>query len=152
MQCELCGKEAELYRAKIEGTVLNVCKRCAAFGEIISKVKPKPMIKQPKKREEQKEELIETVVSNFAELVRRKRESLGLKQEELAKEINEKESIIHKIETGSFVPTIKLARKLEHFLGVKLVIEEKLTTELASHKPSSDEGLTFGDAIKLKKR
>ena len=38
MQCDLCGKEDELYLALIEGTELNVCKNCSKFGKIIKKI------------------------------------------------------------------------------------------------------------------
>ena len=39
----------------------------------------------------------------------------------MASNISEKESIIHKIETGSFVPDLVLAKKLENFFSVKLI-------------------------------
>jgi len=36
MQCEMCGKDVEeFYRTRIEGTILNVCKSCAAHGEVL---------------------------------------------------------------------------------------------------------------------
>ena len=53
--------------------------------------------------------------------IRNKRDELGLKQEDFAKMLNEKESIIHKLETGEFKPSLKLAKKLEKKFGLKLI-------------------------------
>ena len=156
MQCELCGKEGELYKVRIEGSILNVCKQCSAYGEVISRVKVSKPIFKVKKAENvasgEEEETIESVVEDYAKLVREKREALGLTQEELARKLNEKESIIHKIETGCYTPTIALAKKLERFLGIKLVTEEKITKPKLATKPRDDEHLTLADAIRLKKR
>ena len=43
--------------------------------------------------------------ADFPGLIRDKREKLGLKQEEFAKYLAVKESVIHKIESGSYVPS-----------------------------------------------
>jgi len=154
MQCDICGKEAQLFKAKVEGTVLNVCQPCASFGEVIGKIAEhipaqpsKPIVKAPNG-----EEPMQQVVKDFAPIIKNKREQLGLKQIDFAKKINEKESLVHKIETGTITPSIELARKLEHFLGVKLVevVAEDKTATSAAKSGKSDE-LTLGDAIKLKK-
>ena len=65
------------------------------------------------KTEEPEEEIIRLVVGDFATRVRKAREKLGLKQEDFAKKIKEKESIVHKLETGEFKPNLDLAKKLE---------------------------------------
>ncbi len=154
MQCDICGKEAQLFKAKVEGTVLNACQSCASFGEIIGKIaehvptqQSKPVVKTPSR-----EEPLQQVVPWFASIIKNKREQLGLKQIDFAKKINEKESLVHKIETGTITPSIELAHKLEHFLGVKLVevaAEDKAAA--ASAKSGKPDELTLGDAIKLKK-
>jgi len=151
MQCDLCGTETEnLFRAIVEGTELNVCKDCAKYGKVIEK---KP-IKVEEKRQftkpaEPEKEIVQIIVPDFAQRIKKKRESLGLKQKDFAKKISEKESLIHNIETGSFKPSISLARKLEKFLKIKLVEEYE-----EEHKKSSKtktEGFTVGDLIKIKK-
>ena len=73
-----------------------------------------------------------------------------MKQEELAKRLNEKESLMHKIESNSITPSISLARKLEKALGIKIVQvyreDEKRKVNL------KDESLTIGDLIKIKEK
>ncbi len=149
MQCDMCGIEAPLVRAKIEGTMLNVCKRCGSFGEII---KTQGVTKKGFFRREKASAPIESIVENYSTIIKNKRESKKLKQEDFASQINEKESIIHKIETGHFTPSIDLARKIERFLGITLI--EELREEEARvvvAKETKSKGFTLGDMIKFKK-
>ena len=77
------------------------------------------------------------------------RERSGLKQEELAKKLNEKESIISSIESGKFKPSINLAHKLEKFFNINLI--EELGGEEFELSSSEGSGMTIGDMIKIKK-
>ena len=154
MNCDLCGSEEQLFKTKIEGTILNVCRSCASHGKIIASVeKPQFETKQKKfvLKEEPQEEVIQLIVPDFAEKIRKKREQLDLNQKEFAKKISEKESVIHKLETGELEPSIKLAQKLEHILGIKLV-EEHSETHTSAEKTSTSEEVTIGDLIKIKTR
>ena len=72
-----------------------------------------------------------------------------MKQEELAKKINEKESRLHKIESGHFTPSLRLARKLEKFLKITLV--EQVAEDTSPLEKSKSESLTLGDFIKVRK-
>ena len=154
MQCDICGKEARLFRAKVEDTVVSVCEGCASFGEVIGRVAESPLItktQQAQQRVIQKEEPREQVIEGFSAIIKNKREALGLKQVDFAKRINEKDSLVHKIETGAIVPPIELARKIERFLGIKLVEVVKEEKVPAGGKPGRPDELTLGDALKLKK-
>ncbi len=143
--CELCGKGTELFRAMVEGSELNVCAPCGKFGKMLKKpvmqVRHSPVQKAP--------EPSEVVVSDYALRIRSAREQSGMTQKEFALKLNEKESIIHKLENGLFVPPIDLAKKLERLLRIKLVeIEEEEKPEAAK---KSSGPLTIGDIINLKK-
>jgi len=142
--CEMCGKEGEIICAIVEGTRLNVCPYCAKFGQVIKKPVFKPIVKT-----NDKEEVVETIVPDFAKLIHDAREKSGLTQKDFALKLNEKESFIHKLENGSMKPSIDLARKLEHALKIKLVVvehEESVSVEKKASGP-----LTIGDLIKIKK-
>lgn len=142
--CEMCGKETPLFKAVIEGSELNVCKSCGGFGRVMKTFKPRFEQKQ-----ELKKENIESLVPNFAQLIKQAREKRNMTQEEFAKLLNEKSSILHKIETGHFIPTIDAARKFERLLKIKLVesIEEE---QIEDVKKTKSDVLTIGDIIKLK--
>ncbi|MEM1574836.1 MAG: multiprotein-bridging factor 1 family protein [Nitrososphaerota archaeon] len=83
-----------------------------------------------KKQKKKKEHLLIgedlELIENYGEIIRNARIKMGLSQEELAKQISEKLTIIKKIEQGAFKPPIELARKLEKFLKIKII--EKVET------------------------
>jgi putative transcription factor len=159
MACDMCGADTKLFKAIIEGVEMNVCRDCSRFGKVIGEVKEEKEEKKPKKIIKATGatadagpdvELLQVIVEDYAEKIKDAREKSGLKQKDFAKKINEKESLIHKIETGSFKPNISLARKIEKFLKIRLIEQhEEVHTKSAESK--SDE-FTIGDFVKIKKR
>jgi len=142
--CELCGKEGPVITAIVEGSQMTVCQACARFGKVIKKpvgvIGRVPIAKEP--------EVAEVVVSDYAQLIRSAREKAGLTQKDFAMHLNEKESIIHKLENSQFVPPISMARKLEKLLHIKLVVVEEEEEIEAGKKGSGP--LTIGDIIASK--
>ena len=105
--CEICGKNLEnLEKAIVEGVMMNVCSGCAKFGKVIPV--RKPLIEPRRVIPVQTKEVMEEIVTDYAELIKKGRERKGLKQEELAKDIAEKESVISKVESGSLKPSFIL--------------------------------------------
>lgn len=141
MQCDLCGTSGNLVKAKIEGTILNVCTKCGSFGEVMQSKFPTraaPHIQEKKKD-------LFMIAADYASIIRTAREQMGLKQDELATRLHEKASIIQKLETGEMAPSIPLAKKLEEFFHIKLIItynEEPVET-----KKASGSELTIGDIL-----
>jgi len=148
--CELCGREAVLYDAIVEGSVVSVCKDCTKYGNVII-VEPKRIKEVERIKARLPEEGVdEFVVDDYAKKIKEAREKIGLKQEELAEKIHEKESVIHKIESSVMVPDLKLARKLETVLGIKLV--EGYKGDIGkSNLNFKNTSLTIGDLLELKK-
>lgn len=140
MQCELCGKEGETKAVLIEGIEMSVCGTCERHGQILRK----PIFVEKSRRAVEEPEKI--VVSEYARIIKQKREALGLKQEEFAKLLNEKTSTMISIESGNIKPTLNLCEKLKKKFGLKL-IEEIKNTKIKLEKPKS-EGLTIGDLLK----
>jgi putative transcription factor len=141
-----------------------VCGECAKHGKICyDEPKPKPVFSKPKAsplsfRARTKPQLppVDTSVElaeGFGTRIRKAREKLGLSHEELGKRINEKVSLLRKIETGKMTPDDKLTAALEHVLKVKLIVpakEDKLPEAKILKRPSRE--LTLGDLIELKKK
>lgn len=148
MMCEICGKQIKGKGRQIfvENAKLTVCKNCARYG---TKVKEKPQKSIKKVISHKKKEDFE-VRDNYPSMVRKAREKQNLTQKELAKQINEKESVIHRVETGHMRPSRKLARKLERALEIKL-LEKVAEPEISYRRQHSDE-LTIGDIIRIKKK
>ena len=147
--CDMCGKEANLVQAEVDGAELNVCSGCAKYGTIKKIVKTpsyKPRFSNKTSRPEFR------LVNDFTQLIKRARDGKGMKQEEFAKFLNEKESIVTKWENGSLRPRIETARRLEKVLNLKLVEkDEKKAYEKEEKKKASSE-FTLGDFIKVRKR
>ncbi len=152
INCDLCGKVDEnLSRALIEDVELNICSDCSKFGKVIGPIKKlvsKIILKTPVVIEE-KEEKIKLLVEDYANIIKKKRESMSISQKDFARKINEKESLVHKIETGIFEPSLALARKLEKALGIKIIEEYEEKHETLKTKKT--EGFTLGDFINVKK-
>ncbi len=157
--CEICGKRTRTpYVAFLEGARLVICERCARTYK-----NAEPLFKERKRVQraiKPKKKVVEKtfeIVEDYAEKVRKAREARGLKVEELAKEIAEPESEIHKIERGELLPELKVAEKLEKFLGIKLIreiTEEELEKEkeLVKDLDKEEEPLTLGDIVVIRKK
>lgn len=152
----MCGKEGNLCKAIIEGAEMEVCNDCAKLGRKVTqeynekerKIFSKPYVKPVKRLYE--EIISKSVVEGYGHLVKNKREKLNLKQEELAKKIAEKVSVIHNIESEHLEPNIKIAEKLERCLHIKLI---EMVSEQKYEKTTNimDRELTLGDMIKIKR-
>jgi len=152
--CEMCGREAELVKAVVEGAPLDVCGGCARFGKIVSR----PQLRNPERKQAQRapmprrKEAVELILPDYAEKVRNAREKLGLTQEEFSKKLNERESFMQKIESGQMKPSIEMARKLEKELHI-IIVENFEEGEVPIETPKSKtDGFTLGDFIKDKRK
>jgi putative transcription factor len=86
---------------------------------------PLPPVKQrPRKHKGDDVEKYQ-VDPDYAEIIRNGRERLAITQDELAMKILERRNVIASIERGVLMPEIKVARKLEKLLGVKILIEDE---------------------------
>jgi putative transcription factor len=145
MLCEMCGKEVLLTsRVRLERTVLNLCPDCAKFGQPVN---PAPAVPAPSLRAGrpssaggasrpassgrrlEERDLYRDIgemelAPDWFRRVRVAREARTWTPEDLGKKLNEKKSVVLKIESGSFRPPDQLVRKIEHLLKIRLRAEE----------------------------
>ncbi|MEA1925594.1 MAG: multiprotein bridging factor aMBF1 [Candidatus Altiarchaeota archaeon] len=158
MECELCGRSIiEGRKVKVEGSIVTVCDQCSKYGEIVKPVqattdKPRKPVKEAITRSynfslDIREELIE----DYGMKVKKAREMENMKQEDLAKKINEPASLVKKIESEKMKPSIKIAKRIEGILGIKLIekIEEK---EINKADNGERKEMTLGDVITIRKK
>ena len=163
MECEICGKEVPEHnpiRAKIEGSVMVVCKECSKLGKI-QKAPPKPKFrkqdktKRPKttsnKNYSRQDEPTEELIEDFDLEIRKARESKDWSREVLGKKINERVSVITRIETGKMTPDLKLTKKLEKALNIKL-LEKVNNVDLNQFVNTSSGERTLGNVMKIKRK
>ena len=141
----MCGKGENTLLVNVEGVKMKLCKSCSKYGKVLSSNRERPIFRKQIRQEPEIEQL---VVNNYGQVIKTARESLQLTQEDLAKKLNEKESLIQKIESQHKEPSVNTARKLEKFLRIKLIEQhEEVST---NKKVTSSQGMTIGDMIKLK--
>ena len=152
MECEICGREIKgrSYRIIVEGSEMTVCAKCKEYGveKPFREVK-KLTLKKKSKPKAEPIVFVEELVENFSQIIRREREKRGWSQAELAKRIQEKESLIRKIENGEITPEPEVVEKLERLFGLKLrekVPEVKVETKKSSLTP------TLGDVVVIRKK
>lgn len=90
---------------------------------------------------------MDEIATDYDDQIRSARESRGLSQEELADDLNEKASLIRKLERGDTLPTDDVQRKLERALDISLVEGKDVDEEWETTDAGS---MTLGDVVKRK--
>ncbi|MGI0132149.1 MAG: helix-turn-helix domain-containing protein [Thermoplasmata archaeon] len=129
-------------RVRVEGSVLRLCAECRRFGVALDPV-PAPSTaplprasgsgvplggsgtaaRRPRSTEERDlfKELPEMdLAEDWSKRIRIAREHLAWTPEELGKRLNEKKSVVLKMESGSFRPPDATIRKIESLLKIRL--------------------------------
>lgn len=167
----MCGAEqTSLTTTKVEGAELELCSSCTDFG---TEVREEPSSSAGSKystssdsgtpssssssgsggssggsqRRRDMFDDMEEIVTDYDDRIRKARESKGLSQEELADDLNEKASLIRKLERGDTLPTDEIQRKLERALDVSLVEGEEVDADWESNDAGT---MTLGDVVKRK--
>jgi putative transcription factor len=161
LNCDICGREIQgpAFRVKVEGAKMLVCSRCQRLGKPYQEepsARPTPPLRVTvapraphRKAPEVLREMGEVeVAEDFAERIRKQRMKMGLSQEELAKRVKEKLSLIQKIEIGKIAPDTKLCKELEHELRIKLLVAPKEVPSVP--KTAAPTEVTLGDIIRIK--
>jgi len=92
---------------------------------------------------------MDEIAQDFDDQIRKARESEGLSQTELAQQLNEKASLIRKLEQGNSLPSDSVRGKLEKAL--ELDLSAGGTTDDAEWSGGSSEGdYTLGDVVERK--
>lgn len=145
VQCELCGSEtANPKSIKIEGAELDVCDSCANLGtEVNQPTDDEPTTKystsssgtrssattgsQPSRGSSGSTGPTDDVFDSLGDLaqdyddrIRVAREERNMSQAELADELNEKASVIRRLERGDTLPSDAVQAKLERYLDIDL--------------------------------
>lgn len=92
---------------------------------------------------------MDEIAQDYDDRIRNARENTGMSQEDLADELNEKASLIRKLERGDTLPSDDVQRKLERELGITLTAGGSSEDEEWSGS-SSTGGTTLGDVVKRK--
>lgn len=127
-QCEMCGADAPLQRAKVEGVELSVCSKCAPHGVSLHSSHKKQQINRRVLRHKRKGRSHAAsldddvhVIDDVGRVLQQARQKRKLDQTQFADLLQEKESFIKNIERGQQRVSLALAKKWEKKLGLQLV-------------------------------
>lgn len=148
-ECNCCGKEfPRLNPARIEGAVIEVCERCSKFGTKvdISKTIAYTPIKGTIKFSGLENSELE-IIPEYGKLIAKVREDKGLSRYDFARKINEKESVVKRLEDEEFKPDESLLKKIEDFLDIRL--RERYEAIILRQREKKRLDLTVGDIIEV---
>jgi len=86
------------------------------------------------------------LIEEYPKTIKEARAKLGLTQQDLAFKAKEKLTVIQKIEIGKMLPTMRLAKELEHLLRIRLLVpRDELDIPAPPRRPVPSPGVTLGD-------
>lgn len=174
-QCEMCGaQKPSLTTTKVEGAELELCDSCKSFGTEVrtdsqssststkystssssnanqssgSSGSSSSSSSGGQTRRRDMFDDMDEVATDYDDRIRNAREGMNLSQEDLANQLNEKASLIRKLERGDTLPTDRVQKKLEKKLGISLT--EGSSDEDAEWSGGSSTTTTLGDVVKRK--
>ena len=165
-ECPICGGIiwGKGQRVLLEGAKITVCHNCAQHGTKIHKTPTPIQMKssyrhrpsQTPKRQMYKNDLVENleIVQDYAKKIREARNDLRLNQDQFAQKLNEKPSLLRRIESGKVEPTIKLAKKIENIYQIKLLkkIDEIESNTHENKFIKKSPGASLGDIAFIKRK
>ena len=179
VQCEMCGTEtADPNRIKVEGAELDVCDECTDFGTELKTGEDSSASSTKYStssggsstgsssgsrststgttgtgggggRSNDIYEDVDELAQDFDGQIRKARERANLTQSELAQQLNEKASLIRKLEQGDTLPTDDLQSKLERHFDIDLTAGGDVDTDSWESDSSAGE-YTLGDMVERK--
>ncbi|EJN61540.1 transcriptional regulator, xre family [Halogranum salarium B-1] len=169
----MCGADKpSLTTTKVEGAELQLCDSCKDFGtevrtESTSSTSTKYSTSSSKtnqssgssssssssssggstRRRDMFDDM-EELAADYDDRIRTAREQQGMSQEELASQLNEKASLIRKLERGDILPSDGVQKKLEKKLDISLT--EGSSDDETDWSSGSSTTTTLGDVVKRK--
>lgn len=161
MPCEMCGKEAPLKTAIVEGTEMRVCPDCLEYGhektkapevtdrsKIAKGAQNRAQAKKKKRSRDVYEDNPEVLAEDYGQRVQKARQEQDLTVEELSDQLNEKRSVISKTEAQDHHPSDELVKKLERKLGIELMEQPEETHREKAGGGGKSGPVTLGDLLK----
>ncbi len=174
VQCEMCGAEtSDPNRVKIEGAELDVCDNCTEFGTEVRTEEPSSTSTKystsggsgssgsgtssggstgssgGQSRRNDRYDDLDELVPDYGDRIRQGREGDGMSQEDLAQQLNEKASLIRKLEHGDTLPSDDVQGKVERALDIDLTVSGGDEGTEWSGGSSTGE-YTLGDVVERK--
>lgn len=125
-----------------------MCDSCSDMGETVETKSKKRKKKKKKSRSRSRQKDTGTLASDYGDRVKQAREGEKLSISEVADELNEKESVIKKIENQDLKPDKSLASKLSKKFGIELYVNPEVAD--VDTDSGDTRSATLGDVAEVK--
>lgn len=145
----MCGSNTDSStKVKIEGAVLKVCDSCKDLGKEV-KTSSSKKTKKKKSSSSKRRGSNEVLVPDYGEVLKDAREDEQLSIKEVADELNEKESLIKKIEKQDLKPDKSLAGKLSDRFNITLYTNSEVSNHGSATENSQSKKATLEDVADI---
>jgi putative transcription factor len=170
----MCGAdESSLTTTKVEGAELELCENCQGFGTTVETQESSSSTSKystssssgtsgssggstggstgsggSTRRKKDMFDDMDELAGDYDDRIREAREAESLTQEELANQLNEKASLIRKLERGDILPSDDVKAKLEKKLEITLT--EGADVDDTEWSSGSGQSMTLGDVVERK--
>ena len=171
--CDICGRETQVFRYRIEGAEVIACSSCGKHGTLIEDKSqssskdqtfkgPYPKLKidqksssKPKTQSQQnfsgpKGEKI--LIEHYGRVITSTREKMGITRQELAKSLFIRETLLTKIEAEIIRPADEVIKKIEKALNISLFEESNEVSSQYTNQQTSSRSMTLGDFATIRKK
>ncbi len=144
-ECDICGRITEKqYVVSVEGATMYACQKCSKGMSVSEVIGDEPSVQQRSYQAKHSEtDSGPEIIEGYGDIIKDAREKLGWTNHDLALKINEKESLVARIERNGMEPAPEVAKKLEKALGIKLSTAEKEAGQYQKQK--SNMPFTIGE-------
>ena len=125
---------------------MKVCNSCSDMGDVVEKKQKKT--KKTKKTASRRPRDTQVLANDYGSRVKDARESEKMSIKELSDDLNEKASLIRKVEREDLKPEKALAKKLSQKLGITLYVNPEVSDH--STESADDRDATVGDVADIK--
>ncbi len=171
-ECDICGRETEVNKYRIEGAEVVACASCGKHGTLIedkgprnktSSFKPsygspgpsKGFVPKPKDNFKPKfsdKRAEKVLIENYGRVITSARDKMGITRQELAKSLFIRETLLTKIEAENIRPSDDVIKKIEKALNIVLFEESsEAVTQFSNQQPTA-RSMTLGDFATIRKK
>ena len=170
-ECEICGRETQVHKYRIEGAEMIACASCGKHGTLIEDRSPHPKASsfksssstvpsksftpKPKdnfQRNYSNKKADKVLVENYGRVITAARDKMGITRQELAKSLFIRETLLTKIEAGNIRPADEVIKKIEKALNIVLFEESSEVVTQYSNQQAPTRNMTLGDFATIRKK
>lgn len=171
-ECDICGRETQVFRYRIEGAEVVACASCGRHGTLIEdksqsnsknqtfrgsypklKMDQRPASK-PKVQSQQNysKKGEKVLIEHYGRVITSTRDKMGITRQELAKSLFIRETLLAKIESENIRPKDEVIKKIEKALNISLFEESTEVASQFTNQQTNSRSMTLGDFATIRKK